>query len=301
MNRRELFKTIPALAAATQLRSQSGSKCHLKTGLVAYSFRNQLQSKALTYDALIRYVADLGLDGLDTTVYWFPDTSDQFLASLRACAYKNAVSLYSIAARVQLCQPTPELQRAEVESVKKWVDVAEKVGAAHIRVFGGRVPKGVAEPQAIAWAVEVLKPSAEYAGTRGIVLGVEDDGGLSTTAEPTVEIVKRADSPWVGINLDTGNFPKNGYSQVALCIPYAVNVHFKEGITGEDGSKQKADWDRLLGHVRQSRLQGLCVDRVRRPRSPGSCCPAFGRGAAPGRTEVFRVRMPEPICIKMHL
>jgi sugar phosphate isomerase/epimerase len=148
------------------------------------------------------------------------------------------------------------LQRAEVENAKKWVDVAVKVGATHVRVFGGSIPKGASEPQAIAWAVEVLKRSAEYAAGKGILLGVEDDGGLTTTAEATVEIVKQTDSPWVGINLDTGNFPKNGYSQVALCLPYALNVHFKTTIGGEDGTKQKADWDRLLGMFAKAGYKG---------------------------------------------
>src|SRR5438067_1783019 len=114
MNRRELLKAFPALAAATQLPGQTEVKGHLRAGLVAYSFRKQFEAKTMTYQALIRYVSDLGLEGLDTTVYWFPDTSDQFLASLRRIAYKNAVSLYSIATRVRLCQPTAELQKAEV-------------------------------------------------------------------------------------------------------------------------------------------------------------------------------------------
>lgn len=256
MNRRELLQTVPALAAATQLRGQSDTKCRLRAGLVAYSFRKQFEAKTMTYEGLIRYVSELGLDGIDTTVYWFPDTSDQFLASLRRTAYKNAVNLYSIAVRVRLCQPTPELQRAEVENAKKWVDVAEKVGATHVRVFGGSVPKGATQDQAIGWAVEVLKRSAEYAGSKGILLGVEDDGGLTTTAEPTVEIVKKADSPWVGINLDTGNFPRNGYSQVALCIPYATSVHFKANISGADGTKEKSDWDRLLGMFAKAGYKG---------------------------------------------
>ena len=246
MNRRELFKAVPALAAAAQVRAQSDAKGRLHAGLVAYSFRQQLAAKTLTYEALIRYVADLGLDGLDTTVYWFPDTSDAYLASLRRTAYKNGVSLYSIASRVRLCQPTPELQRAEVETAKKWIDVAVRLGAGHMRVFGGNVPKGATEAQAIPWAVEVLKRASEYAGKQGVILGIEDDGGLSATAEPTVEMVRRTDSEWAGINVDTGNFPRNGYAQVALCLPYAVSTHFKTHIASPEGKKENADWDRLM-------------------------------------------------------
>jgi len=256
MNRRELLCTLPALAAASQLRGQA-PKCHLRAGLVAYSFRKPLQAKTMSYEDLIRYVADQGLDGLDTTAYWFPDTSDQYLAKLRNTAYKCGVQLYSAAVRVRLCQATPELRDAEVENAKKWIDVADKLGAGHMRVFGGAIPKGATEAQAIGWAVEVLKRSADYAGRKGIVLGVEDDGGLTTTAEPTVEIVKQTDSPWAGINLDTGNFPRNGYAQVQLCLPYAVAVHLKTKIAAPDGPKEKADWDRLAGMFCQAGYKGF--------------------------------------------
>src|SRR5579862_2792121 len=121
MNRRQLLQGIAALGAASQLHGQAQPKCRLHPGLVAYSYRKQLAAKTMTYEALIRMVSELGLDGLDTTVYWFPDTSDQYLATLRRTAYKNAVSLYSIAVRVRLAQPTPELQQAEFETLKQWV------------------------------------------------------------------------------------------------------------------------------------------------------------------------------------
>ena len=237
MNRRELIKTLPAFAAvASGITAEVKPKhSRLRPGIVAYSFRKDFVKRAMTYDDLIHLASDSGLDGIDTTAYWFPDTSPGFLSGLRTTAYRSSIQLYNLGVRVRLCQPTPELQAAEVETCKKWVDVAERIGAGHVRVFGGAVPKGASEQQAIAWAVEVLKRSAEYAGTKGIILGVEDDGGLTTTAEPTVEIVKQTGSPFAGINLDTGNFPKNGYAQVALCLPYATGVHFKVQISDEKG------------------------------------------------------------------
>jgi sugar phosphate isomerase/epimerase len=247
MNRRQLLKAAPALAAAMQLRGQAAPGGRLRAGLVAYSFRTKLANHSMTYEALIRYVADLGLDGLDTTSYWFTDTSDQYLASLRSVAFKNSVSLYTVGSRVSLCQPTPELRASEVESAKKWVDVAQRIGAAHVRVFGGSIPRGATQEQAMPWAVEVLKRAADYAGSKGVFLGVEDDGGLSATAEPTVELIKSAGSPWAGSNLDIGNFPKNGYAQMALLVPYAFNVHFKVKMTNEAGVKEPTDADRVMG------------------------------------------------------
>src|SRR5437762_2504026 len=83
-----------------------------------------------------------------------------------------------------LAAPTQEMQAAEVQNMRKWVEVAERLGAGHVRVFGGNVPKGATEQQAIAWAAEVLKRGAEYAGSKGILLGVENDYGLTVEAGP---------------------------------------------------------------------------------------------------------------------
>jgi sugar phosphate isomerase/epimerase len=256
LNRRQLFQGGAGLAAAARLRAQPAPQFHLRAGLVAYSYRQALEAKSLNYEDLIRMIADWGLDGLDCTVYWFPDTSSEFLASIRKAAFRNGVQIYNAGVRVQLCQPTPELQLSQYENIKKWVDVSDRLGASHMRVFGGPIPKDATERQAIAWAVEVLKRGAEYAGSRGITLGVEDDGGLTTAAGPTVEIVRQAASPWAGINADSGNLRVDGYSQFATMLPYATSVHLKGSIAGEDGKREKADWKRLVTMIGKSGYKG---------------------------------------------
>ncbi len=103
----------------------------------------------MRYEDLVRLAADLGVDGLDLTVYWFPSTSDDFLLPLRLLAYRSGIDIQSIGIRTNMCRATPELQDAEVASLKPWLDVAEKLGARHIRVFGGSPPRGIAEDQAV--------------------------------------------------------------------------------------------------------------------------------------------------------
>jgi sugar phosphate isomerase/epimerase len=242
---------------AIQAGAQPGFTGRLRPGLVAYSYRLQLAAKTLTYEDAIRMASDFGFEGLDTTVYWFPDTSASYLAGLRRTAYKNGISLYSIATRVRLAQPTAELRQAEVAAAKGWVDVAERLGASHVRVFGGTVPKDATEDQAIGWAAETLKRAAEYSAGKGIILGVEDDGGLTTNAQPTIEIVKRADTPWAGMNLDTGNFPKDGYAQTAMAIPYAVSTHIKVFVSTAEGKKEKTDFERLFGMFAKGGYRGF--------------------------------------------
>jgi sugar phosphate isomerase/epimerase len=199
----------------------------------------------MTYDDLVRLAVESDIDGLDLTVYWFPDTSGGFLLPLRRLAYRNGVEIYSISVRSDMCRPTPELRAQEIAGVKRWIDVAATLGAGHIRVFGGDVPKGSTEDQASDWVAEILKRAGEYAGSKGVILGLENHGGITLRAERVIEIVKKVDSPWVGINLDTGNFRENSYRQIEMCVPYAVNAQFKTDIH-ENGKSEPSDWPRIM-------------------------------------------------------
>ena len=223
----------------------SERKGRFRTAICAYSFRDQLKAGSMTYADLIHMASDVDADGIDLTVYWLPDTSDQTLFPLKRLAYRSSVAIYTIGINARMAQPTPERRAAEIGKVRKWLDVAEKLGASHIRVFGGDVPKGTSPDQAVDYAVETLRRCADEAANKGITLGVEDDGGITTNADRTVEIVRKTDSPWIGINLDIGNFPDDAYAQIALCAPYATNVHFKSQVH-TDHAAQPPDIPRIL-------------------------------------------------------
>ncbi len=244
--------TAGAVAAAAAPVTSAGqtapSKARFRTGLVAYSYRQALQSKAMKYEDLINVAVDTGTDGIDMTVYWLPSTEADYLRSLRRLAYKNRVEIYSIGTRVQLAQPSPDLQEKQLADLRKWIEVAQHVGATHIRVFGGQKPEGATLEQAVGFAGETLKRGAELAGPAGVLLGIEDDGGITDFAKETIEIVRRADSPYAGMNLDTGNFrPPKVYDQIEMSIPYAVSTHIKTETANDDGkTRSPADWDRVF-------------------------------------------------------
>jgi|SRR5579871_1989294 len=249
MHRRDLFKSLTAAAALALPRppkaAAGATKARFRPAICAYSFRNQLKAGSMTYADLIRMAADLGADGIDMTAYWLRDTTNDTLYPLKKLAYQSSIAIYTIGINARMTRSTPEAQAAEVANLRKWLDVAERLGASHMRVFGGDVPKGATEDQAVAWAVETLKRCAGEAAKKGITLGVEDDGGITTNADRTVEIVKKADSPWARINLDVGNFPDNGYQQIEMCAPYASNVHFKSQVH-INHHEEPADWPRIL-------------------------------------------------------
>jgi sugar phosphate isomerase/epimerase len=287
MNRRDFLATAgaavaaaaaPAAAVARVVQPPAG-KARFRTGLVAYSYRQALMSKAMNYEDLIRIAVETGTDGIDMTVYWLPATTDEYLLQLRRLAWKNRVEIYSIGTRVRLAQPTAELREKELAELHKWVNVAQKVGATHLRVFGGNKPEGATMDQAIGFAVETMKRGAEYAGARGVILGLEDDGGITDFAKETIEIVRRADSPWAGMNLDIGNFrPPKVYDQIEMSIPYAVSTHVKTTVANDDGkTRDPFDFDRVFTMFARHGFRGYMGLEYEAPEDPAVEVPRYLR------------------------
>jgi sugar phosphate isomerase/epimerase len=258
MNRRHFLASslLPAFALPSSAQDALKSRPRLRTGLNCYSFRKELAAKTMTYDDVIRRAVEWDIDGVDMTVYWMPSTGPEFTLPLRRLAYTMGVEIYSISVRSELTKSSPSDRRKEVESLYRWIDVANALGASHIRVFGGNVPKGVTEEQAVPWVVECLQRSADYAATKGVILGLENHGGICTRAERILEIVNKVDSPWVAVNLDTGNFRTESFKQIEMCLPQSVNIQVKVEMLDDSGKRVRQDWDRVVRMIAASGYKG---------------------------------------------
>jgi sugar phosphate isomerase/epimerase len=118
--------------------------------------------------------------------------------------------------------------------------IADRLGAGHVRVFAGGIPKGGTEVQAVDWAIEVYKPALDYAGTKGILLGLEDDDELTRTADQLLAILKKTDHPFARINLDCGNFRKDGYKESrALRAIRSRDAHQNEYVVARRQSRSR--------------------------------------------------------------
>lgn len=282
MTRRDALWTVAAgwgsaWTARAEAPDKLASKPRFRSAICAYSFRDALARKTKSYEDLIRLAVELNVDGLDLTVYWFPDTSDAFLLPLRRTAYRMGVELYAISIRTDMCRPPGDRRDAEIAEVRRWVDAAQKLGAGHIRVFGGDVPDGATEDQAAGWAIETLKRCADYAGSKGLILGLENHGGITERAERVIEIVKQVDSPWVGINLDSGNFHAEPYRQFEMCVPLAVNVQLKSEIKVGDARPEPADWPRLFGMLARGGYKGYVALEYEAAADPAAEVPRLVR------------------------
>ena len=205
----------------------------------------------------IRETVEMGSVGADMTVYWFKSTEPAYLDALRYVAFKNGMPFSGAACGSSMVQADPAKRRQVLEDIKKWVDVTDRLGASHLRVFGGKLPPRATIKQGTDWVVETMKPACEYSGKKGITLGIEDHGGVTQSADVCLEIMRRVDSPYAGINLDITHFiptpTKDAYAQIKACIPYATHSHIRDRF--DDGTP--IDMDRVWQMFRDGGYKGF--------------------------------------------
>jgi len=281
LKKREFLKTAGTASAmlglglvaperlfATAAIKRNG-KPRLNLSLAAYSFRDYFKTathrqqrpsgaKIIDMHDFIDYCADLGLQGSELTSYYLDqDIKQGELTALKRHAFLRGIAISGTAVGNAFTLPKGEKRDAQITHVKKWVANAAIMGAPHVRVFAGGAGS-LSLKQAQVLCIEALEEVGQYAGKHGIFLGIENHGGIVAEANSLLEIVKAVRSDWVGINLDTGNFhTADVYSDIARCVPYAVNVQLKVEIRPRGAKrKTKADINRLVRILQDGGYQG---------------------------------------------
>jgi sugar phosphate isomerase/epimerase len=236
----------------------------LKLSIAAYSYREYLTAKPPKMD-LFQYVdlaADMGLDAVEPTSYYFPtDVNSAYLNRLKQHAFLLGLDISGTAIGNNFCLPPGTKRDEQLALTRTWIDRAAELDAPVIRIFAGNVPKGVSEEQAVAWAIDGINESLPHAAEKGITLALENHGGITSTPQQILKLVKTIDRPNFGVNLDTGNFRgEDPYAEIAELAPYAVNVQVKTEIHRQGGSgKEDADLARLIAILREARFSGYVV------------------------------------------
>jgi sugar phosphate isomerase/epimerase len=250
----------PALAIPPIGRTRPS---HLKLSLAAYSYRKELQAKPPKVDlfGFVDLAADMALDGVELTSYYFPtDVDSAYLHRLKQHAFELGLDVSGTSVGNNFCVPEGPAREKQLALVRTWVDRAAELDAPVIRIFAGTIPRGETEEKAVERAIEGIKASLPYAAEKGVTLALENHGGITLTPPQILKIVKAIDAPNFGVNLDTGNFHGDDpYADLAELAPYAVNVQVKTEITRKGKKQEEADLGRVIDVLREAKYSGYVV------------------------------------------
>jgi len=274
MNRRSFLTTglgalgTAALPAIEPIQRRGGPR--LVLGLAAYSFRNRMKwmrgmpnavkdgAEGWEIGDFIDFCADHGGVGAELTSYFFPpEVTAARLLEIKRHAYLRGVAIAGTAVGNTFTHPKGPARDGQIAYVKQWIGHAATMGAPHIRVFAGDVPAGSTREEAERNCIESYEECLEFAAAKGVFLGLENHHGIVATAEPLLRIIRAVDSPWAGINLDSGNFHTDDpYADLEKLAPYAVNVQVKVTLKPKGRPPERTDFQRVAGILRAAGYQG---------------------------------------------
>ncbi len=264
LSRRRFLATSAAALASTPLLAidpvkRPGQKADIKLGLAAYSFRLALDLKkpTMTLFDFLDYAATLPLDAVELTSYYFAETTDAYIDKLKAHAAKVKLTVAGLPVRNDFCLADAAKWKAEVEHVKDWTRRAGRLGAKTVRVFAGKIPKGdtlEASQKRVVAGLEECLPVAEK---EGVLLALENHGGITDTPEHLLALVQPVKSANLGVNVDTGNFhTPDPYADLAKIVPYGVVAQVKTETLATGKPKEETDLKRVVAIFRDANFHG---------------------------------------------
>lgn len=268
----------PSVARAVEPIQRAGQP-RLHLSLAAYSFRQFFThadpARRITLENFVDFCADQGCVGTELTSYYFPEGFGRdYLVQLKRHAFLRGVAISGSAVGNNFALPEGSKRDEQIAHVKRWIEHCAVLGAPHIRVFAGPA-QGLEVATAKRLCIAALEECCDYAGRHGIFLGLENHGGIVAEPQDLLEIVRAVRSPWLGINLDTGNFhTEDPYADLARCAPYAVNVQIKVELQRRgQKAREVSDLPRLVKLLRDANYQGYVALEYEAKEDPWKAVP----------------------------
>lgn len=278
VDRRTFLGSGAAAAAGLLLPGASAAARPYPISLAAYSLRKYLTLKnpTMTLEDFIRKCHEWDVDGTELTQYFFKQpVTPEYVRGLKRLALKLGLDITGTPIGNTFTLPPGDKRDAQIAMMKRWIDTSADLGSPAIRIFAGNTPKGATDEEARTWAVESIDSCLPHAEKRGVVLALENHGGIVATAEGMLAIVNAIKSDWFGVNLDTGNFRTgNAYAQLEACAPYAVTCQVKVEIK-VDGKNEPVDLDRIVAICKTAGYTGYLTLEYEAKEEPLEAIPVW--------------------------
>ncbi len=213
----------------------------MKLSVSSYSFAQYTRDGRMTLFDAIEKAAEIGFEGmefidLDKTVTE-QDKRLELAGQVRAAVEKTGMKMVAYTIGANLWQKDPEARRAEIERLKREVDVAEALGAPLMRhdlvwqldkTGAGRSFLGM-----IPQLAESVREISSYAETKGIRTCSENHGRIAQDSYRMEAFCAAVNHDNYGLLVDIGNFmgadeePPVAVSRVAN---FAFHVHAKDNL-----------------------------------------------------------------------
>ncbi|MCZ6514618.1 MAG: sugar phosphate isomerase/epimerase, partial [Acidobacteria bacterium] len=287
LSRRQILKSsagaaalLTGASACNQARTDSQADSSvtptpktIKLGISTYSYWHFKETK-YPCEKVIENAAALGVDAVEILHRQMESESVEYMNKLKRTAWANGLDLNMLSIHQDFVDPDAEKRQEAIDHTKHCINLAEQMGIPSIRLNTGRwgttksfdelMAKGGQEPplegytdeDAFKWVIESIEKCLPHAEKAGVVMAIENHWGLSTKPENLLRIYKAIESPWLGMNVDTGNYVGDPYPQFEQLAPYADIIQAKTYYGGGVWYTLELDYDRVAAILRKHDSRG---------------------------------------------
>ena len=116
--------------------------------------------------------------------------------------------------------------------------------------------EGYDDDDAIQWCIDSINECIPAAEKTGVAMALENHWGVSSNIDYLIRIYKAIDSPWLQINMDTGNYVGDPYPQIEQLAPHASIIQAKTYYGGGVWYTLDLDYPRIAKIVREAGFHG---------------------------------------------
>lgn len=217
----------------------------MKISICHYSYHRCWEAGNWDCDRLAQEVKSIGADAVDFHTRYLGDPETAVERILLA-VNNHGLELSGLSHGNNFNVEDDATLREQVENVKRWLQVAAEIKAPVSRIFGGHIADR-SDADALAKACDRIIPAiqevTEEAEKLGVVLALENHGGLPCTGLEQVRVIEKINSPFLKATVDVGNYMQagqEGHEGSAVAAKFAAYVHFKDFIktAPKEGSNQ---------------------------------------------------------------
>ena len=244
-----------------------------KLSLNAYSFNELLKAGKTNLEEVMEFCTKVGFDAIDLTGYYFPGypevPNDEYIFHLKRKAHTLGLGISGTGIRNDFGDPDQAKRDLEIIFVKKWIDVAAKLGAPVIRIFTAKnQPTNYSWEETANWIIEDIKKCAAYGKEKGVIVAIQNHNDFIKTADQAIYILNKVNSVWFGLVLDTGSFVTlEPYSEIKKITQFAVNWQIKEKLN-YNGNIADMDLEKLFRIIYTSKYRGFLPIETLSPGNP---------------------------------
>lgn len=197
-----------------------------------------------TWHDVLRFGPLYGYDGVEvrllsreTNLLALPDLAPEQWTTRRRELNDAGFRVAGLASSVRFDEPDSTARNRQLDTGKRYIDLAVALGAEFVRVFGDVLPPAD-EPDRRAGAMEQIADSLSTLGDAAAPAGVQillETHGDFSASPPAEEIMQRVDHPHVGLVWDTHHpwrfFGEKLADTWRRLKPWVRHTHWKDSVT----------------------------------------------------------------------